>query len=229
MAMLNRFSGCFSTFLLAGVGDNSSFSVGTWNARSLFCNDFHKLKRKVKLLCKYVRRSNVFCVQETRGSWALIEKHLGLIRRDFWIVVSFCESNAGGIITFIRKTTCPTESQLSNEVLVDGRAMCTVIQGLNGKQTIYNIHNYGFSRSEMGLVSKTIVKSNEDAAANPLLNNILIFGDMNISANPAEFYNYRNPKRTLDMRLPDGHVHRQGGALGDALAKYIEVESRTPT
>jgi hypothetical protein len=65
--------------------------------------------------------------------------------------------------------------------------MCTVIQGLNGKQTVYNIHNYGFSRSELSLVCKTIVKSNEDAAANPLFNNILILGDMNISANPAEF------------------------------------------
>ena len=226
---MSRFSGVFNTFLPAGVGEKTAFAASTWNARSLFCNDFQKLKRKVKLLCKYVRSSNIFCVQETRGSWALIDKHLRLIRRDFWIVASFCESNAGGVITFIRKTTCPAESQLSNQVLVDGRAICTVLQGPTGKQTIYNIHNYGLSTVEMNQLSKAIIKSNEDAAADPLHNNILILGDMNISANPAELFNYKNTATSLDMRLPDGHAHRQGGALGDALARYIEIESRTPT
>ena len=51
------------------------FSIGTWNARSLFCSyDYDKMKRKIKILAKHLRGMDVCCVQESRGSWADIHR-----------------------------------------------------------------------------------------------------------------------------------------------------------
>ena len=76
---------------------------------SLFCTyDYDKMKRKIKILAKHLRGMDVFCIQESRGSWQHILKHCRLIMRDFWIKASFGEG-FGGILTLISKKSCPSE------------------------------------------------------------------------------------------------------------------------
>ena len=86
-------SGVFDTLLPAAgkIGGETmcSFSVGTWNARSFFCRDQTLFGNKLKYLHKQIKLFNVFCMQEVRGSEALVKKHFRLIERTHWIFCNF--------------------------------------------------------------------------------------------------------------------------------------------
>jgi len=140
---MSTLSGVFNTLHPAAPrGYNKlGFSIGTWNARSLFCNDYQKLKRKIKLLTKHLRGMDVFCVQESRGSWAHVIKHCRLISRDYWVKASFGEGY-GGVVTFISKQSCPLEESISETVLFVGRAHRICIRGDDHELIVHNIHNF---------------------------------------------------------------------------------------
>ena len=99
-----------------------AFNIGSWNARSLFHFDRTKLKRKITVLQKHLKGMDVFCVQESKGSWADILKHCRLISRDFGIRASFAEGY-GGCITFVSKAPVPDDAAIFDTALIPGRAL----------------------------------------------------------------------------------------------------------
>ena len=121
-------SGVFDTLLPAagktGGETMCSFSVGTWNARSFFCRDQTLFRKKLEYLHKQIKLFNVLCMQEVRGSEALVKKHLRLIMRTHWIFCNFSSGriNTGGLLTFVSKNSAPNEASVSHLSLVDGRA-----------------------------------------------------------------------------------------------------------
>ena len=88
-----QWSGVFNTLLPAApIGSRAGFALGTWNARSFFCREPSVFNRKLQLLEKQIKIHNIFCLQEVRGSDALVKKHLRLIARTHWI---FCNFSSG--------------------------------------------------------------------------------------------------------------------------------------
>ena len=130
-------SGVFNTLLpAAGKTEGEtmcSFSVGTWNARSFFCRDQTLFGKKLKYLHKQIKLFDIFCMQEVRGSEALVKKHLRLIMRTHWIFCNFSSGriNTGGLLTFVSKCSAPEESSVSHMTLVDGRASRIIIKPTN--------------------------------------------------------------------------------------------------
>ena len=87
-----QWSGVFNTLLpVVPVGARANFDLGTWNARSFFCREPSVFNRKVQLVEKN-KIHNIICVQEVRGSDALVKKHFRLIARTHWI---FCNFSSG--------------------------------------------------------------------------------------------------------------------------------------
>jgi hypothetical protein len=85
-----QWSGVFNTLLpVAPIGSRAGFALGTWNARSFFCREPSVFNRKLQLLEKQIKIHNIFCLQEVRGSDALVKKHLRLIARTHWIFCNF--------------------------------------------------------------------------------------------------------------------------------------------
>ena len=88
-----RPSGPFSNFLFPCTRPPAGypFRAVSWNARALFCRNPRTLHHKVQFLNSFARQSTYICLQETHGSPEMINKHLVLIKRDFWIFsVSYC-------------------------------------------------------------------------------------------------------------------------------------------
>ena len=82
LAQLLPKSGVFNTFLpCAPAGYKTNFAIVTWNARSLFCGDRGVMHRKLKLLQQNIINKDIFCIQETKGSWAMVDRHFRLIKR----------------------------------------------------------------------------------------------------------------------------------------------------
>ena len=109
-----------------------SFSAGTWNARSFFCRDQTLFGKKLKYLHKQMKLFDVFCMQEVRGSEALVKKHLRLIMRTHWIFCNFSSGriNTGGLLTFVSKNSAPNEASVSHLSLVEGRASRILISAI---------------------------------------------------------------------------------------------------
>ncbi len=90
-----QWSGVFNTLLpVAPIGSRAGFALGTWNARSFFCREPSVFNRKLQLLEKQINKFNIFCMQEVRGSLALVDTHLRLIKRTHWIRCNFSKGGA---------------------------------------------------------------------------------------------------------------------------------------
>jgi len=152
-----------------------SFSIGSWNARSLFHFDRTKLKRKIKILTKHIRGMDVFCVQESRGSCADILKHCRLLARDFWIKAS-CGERYGGVITFVSKISVPDEAPISDIVIVPGRAIKVVISGNDCGLVIYNVHNFDLQGGPMASLCRAVDADITLSQNLPLLYNVFCCG-----------------------------------------------------
>ena len=121
----------FNTLLpVAPIGSRAGFALGTWNARSFFCREPSVFNRKLQLLGKQIKIHNIFCLQEVRGSDALVKKHLRLIARTHWIFCNFSRGrkNAGGVITFVSKSSVPDEACVHHTPLVAGRVSRLLIK-----------------------------------------------------------------------------------------------------
>ena len=82
------------------------------------------MQRKLKHLKKYIYKTDIFCVQEAHGDWALLRKHLGDVLVKFWAFCTFYgSSNKGGLITFVSKEACPNFDDIHEEVFVQGRVL----------------------------------------------------------------------------------------------------------
>ena len=126
-----QWSGVFNTLLpVAPIGSRAGFALGTWNARSFFCREPSVFNRKLQLLEKQIKIHNIFCLQEVRGSDALVKKHLRLIARTHWIFCNFSSGrkNAGGVITFVSKSSVPDEACVHHTPLVAGRVSRLLIR-----------------------------------------------------------------------------------------------------
>ena len=155
----------FCLFPPAIQGEKKSFSIGTWNARSLFCRDYVKLKLKIKLLqktsasltCSVFKDAEVVKSKKTiRGNRILVHKHLRLLSRDFWIEASLMEGNAGGVITFGTLTVSLDRGQT--------QAIIQSVEAVVGQ-----------------------------CAANPLHNNIPVSWDVNIMFHSIQLFAYSTP------------------------------------
>ena len=179
-------SGVFSTFLPGTKGKKTFFGLGTWNAHGLFCvSDFDKLCRKVKLAAKHARKSTVFCLQETHGTEALLNKHFRRLLLDFWAFWSFGEKNNGGLIILVSKLAAPDRNFVVQEVIFPGRAMKITITNQHGikfgNQIIYNVHNFALGSDGTRNLCRAIHKDIDDMHPNLLTNSLFLCGDFNIS------------------------------------------------
>jgi len=134
-----------NTFLpCAPSGHKTSFDVVTWNARSLFCADRGVMHRKLILLQQNLKNKDIFCIQETKGSLAMVDRHMRLIKRTHWVLCNFSNKsiNAGGVIVLVSKQSAPFEECITHGIIIPGRVSRVLIQGVGCKQIVYNIHNF---------------------------------------------------------------------------------------
>ena len=220
-------SGLFSTLNPTG-SKRSDFSLGTWNARSLFCADFPKLKRKVKLLSKHLRSRDIFCVQESRGNWANILKHLRLLMRDFWVFASFGEGY-GGIITFVSKQFCPSECAILESVFIPGRAHKISIKGGDSCLVVYNIHNFDLQGLSRDNLCKAIDEDITYSSANPLSYTTFFAGDFNETPNGCKLFEYGQPSTYPESTSSPAAPRQQSCKLMKTISRATEITSSTPT
>ena len=149
-----------NTLFPAKNSPGEAFSLGTWNARGLFCRSkYEVMKIKIKHLKKSLANTDIFCVQEAHGNETQLRKHLGEVLVRFWAFCSFCDQGSkGGIITFVSKEACPDPNKILSEVIVPGRVLLVTISGQGGSQTILNTHN--FSNECNGHLSVSDMKKN---------------------------------------------------------------------
>ena len=142
--------------------------------------------RKIKLACKQIRKLSVFCIQETHGDSALLQKHFKKILLDYWAFSSFGDNkNAGGVITFVSKRVCPNVSHADSEAVVIGRALRVTLlnpKGVSeGKQIIYNVHNFGLNSVSTNKLCNNIHKDIDEMLPYLLTNTLFLTGDFNLS------------------------------------------------
>ena len=94
----------------------------------------------------------IVCLQETKGTQSLINKHFRKLSRDFWIVpnLSARSVNEGGLITLVSKSSCPLEESITHIKMIPGRVSRVLIQGDVCRQIVYNIHNHEFTSEKHG-------------------------------------------------------------------------------
>jgi len=185
-----------------------------------------KLKRKIKILAKHIRDVDVFCLQESRGSWAHILKHCRLILRDFWVKASFGEGY-GGVITFISKKSVPHESSILDTTLAVGRAQRVTIVGDDCKQVIYNVHNFGIQRQALSALCNAVDTDARESKADPLKFSLFLAGDLNITPPHSKLFEYKGPRPNSDNSAAAARPN--GGQLQLILEQLIEFEATTPT
>ena len=206
------------------------FSLGSWNPRVLFTQDYPKLKRKVKLLTKHLRGNDVFCIQESRGSWAHLLKHCRLILRDYWAKTSFADGY-GGIITFVSKKSCPLEESISDIVLCAGRAHRICISGNDSQLVIYNVHNFELHKLVVDNLCSYMDIDIARAKADPLHFSAFVCGDLNASPNSAQLFKYCKPESNWNDSDDDEEPapRTDKGRILRTLEKFIEIAARAPT
>jgi len=223
-----RYSGLFNTLNPLGC-KGRDFSLGTWNARSLFCGDFSKLKRKVKILSKHLRSRDIFCVQETRGNWANILKHLRLILKDFWAFASFGDSY-GGIITFVSKQFCPLEEHISDTVLCVGRAHRISIKGPDCTLNVWNIHNFELHGLTWDNLCASVDADIKQSKESPYSFSTFVTGDFNETPSNCKKFEYGQPCTYLDeSEAPEAAPRQRSSKLLKILEKSTEITATTPT
>ena len=122
------------------------------------------------------------CLQETKGTQSLINKHFRKLSRTFWVVPNLSPRsvNEGGLITLVSKSSCPLEEYISHTVMVPGRVSRVLIQGAEGRQIVYNTHNQEFTNAQMDTVCNSILNDLSDCSTDTLRNNLIACGDFNI-------------------------------------------------
>jgi len=205
------------------------FSLGSWNARSLFCGDFSKLKRKVKILSKHLRSRDIFCVQETRGNWANILKHLRLTLKEFWVFASFGDS-CGGIITFVSKQFCPLEEHISETVLCVGRAHRISVKGYDCILNVWNIHNFELHGLTWDNLCAAVDADIKQSKETPFSFTTFVTGDFNETPSVCKTFEYGHPCTYLDSSEATEAAPRQRSSkLMKILEKSTEITASTPT
>jgi len=144
---------------------------------------------------------DVFCIQESRGSWAHVIKHCRLISRDYWVKASFGEGY-GGIITFISKQSCPLEESISESVLFTGRDHRICIRGDDHQLIIHNIHNFDLHGLCWDNLCNTVDADITASKADPLHFAFFCTGDFNHAPNSSQLFEYQSPSTTLEPHGP---------------------------
>ena len=113
------------------------------------------------------------CLQETKGTQSLINKHFRKLSRTFWVVPNLSPRsvNEGGLITLVSKSSCPLEEYISHTVMVPGRVSRVLIQGAEGRQIVYNTHNQEFTNAQMDTVCSSILNDLSECSTDTLRNN----------------------------------------------------------
>ncbi len=132
-------------------------------------------------------------VQEAHGSKACVDKFCNRLKHKFWIYSSFLRNEAGGILTFVSKSWVPSESSLSFEVFVRGRASRLLIHGDLSQHISWNVHNYGIPREMFVRMSESINFDISFVNSCPFSRALFLFGDFNFPANVGQKFNYSKP------------------------------------
>ena len=112
----------------------------------------------------------VFCLQETHGNRALLDKHFRLILRDYWAFHTFGKHNSGGIVTFVSKQIAPSFESVELDPIVEGRVLKNVIRGSAGYQILYNVHNFGLESAGMKSLCQKLRVDIANASENQNIN-----------------------------------------------------------
>ena len=214
------------TVLPSSLGTVVPCSVGT---TSFFCYKFHTLEKNLK-------NHDIVCLQETKGTQSLINKHFRKLSRTFWVVPNLSPRsvNEGGLITLVSKSSCPLEEYISHTVMVPGRVSRVLIQGAEGRQIVYNTHNQEFTNAQMDIVCKSILNDLSDCSTDTLRNNLIACGDFNIPSVAGRYFDYARP---IPVACTDAGLehhprfHGVKGRLGKVLKdkRFVEVEPMAPT
>ena len=185
--MFNTCSPC------APAGHKINFALVTWNAKSFFCGDRAVMHKKIKLLQQNVINKDIFCIQETKGSWSMIHRHFRLIKRTHWVFANFSDKsiNAGGVIVLVSKKSVPFEECITQSVIVPGRGSRVLIQGVGCKQIVFNIHSIDL---DLHVVCAAIKADLLDCSIDTMSNNLIACGDLNIPSVVGRYLDYSRPE-----------------------------------
>ena len=169
----------------------------------------------------------MFCVQESRGNWAHIRKHLRLLLKDFWVFASLGEGY-GGILTFVSKKFCPHESAISESVFVTGRAHKLTIKGNDCALVIYNIHNFDLQGVSWDNLCNAVDGDIKQSKDNPLTHTTFFTGDFNETPAGCKLFEYGHPCTYMETSS-DSAPRQQCSKLMKIIGKTTEISSMTPT
>ena len=215
-----------------------SLSIISWNSRGLLHSDPKLRQKKVNALLETTRGADVILLQEVHPDTFLINKHLVLLLKEYHIKFSACTSNnisgnpvynKGGLATMIRKTLVDKDASLELDEPIPGRASALRISLGAHSSTYWNIHNYGFTKSQVlrlhCLIRRDIVRCH----GGPQHHSTWLLGDLNREPHDFPRIDINDPtKQTFPL---DGHNSNSNfGFFGDALfADLVEIECSEPS
>ena len=135
------------------------------------------MHRKLTLLQQNLKIKDIFCIQETKGSLAMVDRHMRLIKRTHWVLCNFSNKsiNAGGVIVLVSKQSAPFEECITHGIIIPGRVSRVLIQGVGCKQIVYNIHNFELN---LPVVVAAIRADLVECSVDTMSNNLIACGDM---------------------------------------------------
>ena len=123
----------------------------------------------------------VFCMKRFHSLMARIGRALLHYHATYTHPSEGINEATGGVITCIAKAWCQNFNAVNSEVLAGGRVL--LVQVTDGERTtsLWNVHNFGLSSTEMGLVEKMVALDLRSAEAKPLNHVVLLGGDFNLA------------------------------------------------
>ena len=99
-----------------------SLAAGTWNSRALCHREERSMKKKRNYLRCMLKKMDLVCGQEVRGSEEEIRRVLSPFRKGWHFFVNPGSSrNAGGVVVMPRRSIFPDQTTVNEENAIEGR------------------------------------------------------------------------------------------------------------
>ncbi len=167
------------------VGQRERLAFSTWNMRSfLLSQNQTQYQAKQRIVTELLIKSDVLALQEAHGSQRDIDRfcerqsntHQGQ-------GIAHRRNDSGGVLLFIRNDLLGSSTEVSFEVLAQGRAMYGEARANGTVVAAINVHNFDLSEQERAKILKKAKDVKQEVRKDATGKSILIMlGDWNFSS-----------------------------------------------
>ena len=142
--------------LMMWSGAFSRISAGSWNGRSILCDDLLLAMRKGRVVAEHAQVHQHFALQELGGSEQSIEEFKNKYQSTHFVGLTVGDGPARGVASLHLKRSFSKPTFAGFEALIPGRALISTIDDMRGKHVVYNIHFFQLTREDKQLLKQRL-------------------------------------------------------------------------